>query len=52
MLLFRFKDNKLEVECDNIASDCGKLSPDYNEELEMFCAELLGTLENMVMFIC
>ncbi|XP_065449712.1 cyclin-dependent kinase 2-interacting protein isoform X3 [Chrysemys picta bellii] len=42
-----FKDNKLEIECDNIASDCGKLSPDYNEELEMFCAELLGTLENM-----
>ncbi|KAM7164989.1 cyclin-dependent kinase 2-interacting protein isoform 2-T2 [Macrochelys suwanniensis] len=43
----QFKDNKLEIECDNIASDCGKLSPDYNEELEMFCAELLGTLENM-----
>ncbi|XP_039394856.1 cyclin-dependent kinase 2-interacting protein isoform X2 [Mauremys reevesii] len=43
----QFKDNKLEIECDNIASDCGKLSPSYNEELEMFCAELLGTLENM-----
>ncbi|XP_032633292.1 cyclin-dependent kinase 2-interacting protein isoform X4 [Chelonoidis abingdonii] len=43
----QFKDNKLEIECDDIASDCGKLSPNYNEELEMFCAELLGTLENM-----
>ncbi|XP_067411132.1 cyclin-dependent kinase 2-interacting protein isoform X2 [Emydura macquarii macquarii] len=42
----QFKD-KLEIECDNIPSDHGKQSPDYNEELEMFCAEFLGILENM-----
>uniref|UniRef100_A0A8C8S8N9 Cyclin dependent kinase 2 interacting protein n=1 Tax=Pelusios castaneus TaxID=367368 RepID=A0A8C8S8N9_9SAUR len=39
--------HQLEIECDNIPSECGKRSPDYNEELEMLCTELLGTLENM-----
>ncbi|XP_074852580.1 cyclin-dependent kinase 2-interacting protein isoform X2 [Carettochelys insculpta] len=43
----QFKENMLEIECDNISSDCEKLSPDYNEELEMLCSGLVGTLENM-----
>ncbi|XP_075782659.1 cyclin-dependent kinase 2-interacting protein isoform X2 [Pelodiscus sinensis] len=43
----QFKENKLDIECDKIASDCGKQSADYNEKLEIFCEELLGTFENM-----
>uniref|UniRef100_A0A8D0GST9 Cyclin dependent kinase 2 interacting protein n=1 Tax=Sphenodon punctatus TaxID=8508 RepID=A0A8D0GST9_SPHPU len=43
----QFKDNNLEIECDSIASDSGKQLPDYNEELEQCCTQLLETLENM-----
>ncbi|KAL8168934.1 UNVERIFIED_CONTAM: hypothetical protein K2H54_025468 [Gekko kuhli] len=42
----RFKD-KLEIECDNIASDDRSSPPDYNVELEEHCTELLGIFENM-----
>ncbi|KYO45400.1 cyclin-dependent kinase 2-interacting protein [Alligator mississippiensis] len=43
----QFKDNRLEIECENPTQDSGKLSPHYNEELEMYCTELLEILENM-----
>nr|XP_056707257.1 cyclin-dependent kinase 2-interacting protein [Euleptes europaea] len=39
--------DKLDIECDNIASDDRRMPPDYNVELEEYCAELLGTFENM-----
>ncbi|XP_048341399.1 cyclin-dependent kinase 2-interacting protein [Sphaerodactylus townsendi] len=41
-----FKD-KLDVECENVASDDRRVPPSYNVELEEHCVELLGTSENM-----
>ncbi|XP_019408083.1 PREDICTED: cyclin-dependent kinase 2-interacting protein isoform X1 [Crocodylus porosus] len=46
-MITRFKNNRLEIECENPTQDSGKLSPHYNEELEMYCTELLEILENM-----
>ncbi|KAJ7345200.1 hypothetical protein JRQ81_001150 [Phrynocephalus forsythii] len=42
-----FKENKLEIEYDNIASVSERRLPDYNVELEVCCTELLETLKNM-----
>ncbi|XP_062974144.1 cyclin-dependent kinase 2-interacting protein [Elgaria multicarinata webbii] len=42
-----FKDRKLEIEYDNIASEPGRLSLDHNVELEECCTELLGIFKNM-----
>ncbi|XP_067151095.1 cyclin-dependent kinase 2-interacting protein isoform X3 [Apteryx mantelli] len=43
----RFQDNKLEIACDNSATESEKPSPKYNEELDSCCAELLETLKKM-----
>ncbi|XP_062824565.1 cyclin-dependent kinase 2-interacting protein isoform X2 [Anolis carolinensis] len=42
------KENKLEIEHDDISSEPGKLSSDYNVELEACCTELLEIFKNMV----
>ncbi|XP_054827973.1 cyclin-dependent kinase 2-interacting protein [Eublepharis macularius] len=42
----QFKD-KLEIKCDEVAADDGRLLPVYNAELEQYCTELLGTFEKM-----
>ncbi|XP_067151094.1 cyclin-dependent kinase 2-interacting protein isoform X2 [Apteryx mantelli] len=43
----QFQDNKLEIACDNSATESEKPSPKYNEELDSCCAELLETLKKM-----
>ncbi|XP_060611142.2 cyclin-dependent kinase 2-interacting protein [Anolis sagrei] len=42
------KENKLEIDNENIFSEPGKLSSDYNVELEACCTELLEIFKNMV----
>uniref|UniRef100_A0A8B9C1Z0 Cyclin dependent kinase 2 interacting protein n=1 Tax=Anser brachyrhynchus TaxID=132585 RepID=A0A8B9C1Z0_9AVES len=44
-------NNKLEIACDNSATESEEPSPKYNEELDKCCAELLETLKHMVIFI-
>ncbi|XP_053156441.1 cyclin-dependent kinase 2-interacting protein [Hemicordylus capensis] len=39
--------DKLEIECDNFASESERLPLDYNGELEGCCTELLRIFENM-----
>lgn len=48
---FRFQDNKLEIACDNNATEPEKPTRKYNEELDNCCAELLETLKHMVILI-
>lgn len=43
----QFQDNKLEIACDNSATESEKPAPKYNEELDKCCAELLETLKHM-----
>ncbi|XP_039568404.1 cyclin-dependent kinase 2-interacting protein [Passer montanus] len=43
----QFQDNKLEIVCDNSATEPEKPTPKYNEELDNCCAELLETLKQM-----
>ncbi|GAB0190994.1 cyclin-dependent kinase 2-interacting protein [Grus japonensis] len=43
----QFQDNKLEIACDNSATESEKSTPKYNEELDNCCAELLETLKHM-----
>ncbi|XP_072786545.1 cyclin-dependent kinase 2-interacting protein isoform X2 [Taeniopygia guttata] len=43
----QFQDNKLEIACDNSATEPEKPTPKYNEELDNCCAELLETLKHM-----
>ncbi|XP_014813079.1 PREDICTED: cyclin-dependent kinase 2-interacting protein isoform X2 [Calidris pugnax] len=43
----QFQDNKLEIACDNSATESEKPTPKYNEELDNCCAELLETLKCM-----
>ncbi|NXX96540.1 CINP protein, partial [Centropus bengalensis] len=43
----QFQDNKLEIACDNSATESEKPTPKYNEELDSCCTELLETLKHM-----
>uniref|UniRef100_A0A8C0ZF85 Cyclin dependent kinase 2 interacting protein n=1 Tax=Cyanistes caeruleus TaxID=156563 RepID=A0A8C0ZF85_CYACU len=50
MRISEFQDNKLEITCDNNATEPEKPTPKYNEELDKCCAELLETLKHMVIY--
>ncbi|NXA39382.1 CINP protein, partial [Eudromia elegans] len=43
----QFQDNKLEIVCDNSATESEKPPAKYNEELDSCCAELLETFKHM-----
>ncbi|XP_069714962.1 cyclin-dependent kinase 2-interacting protein isoform X1 [Phaenicophaeus curvirostris] len=43
----QFQDNKLEIACDNSATESEKPTPKYNEELDNCCSKLLETLQHM-----
>ncbi|NXY81713.1 CINP protein, partial [Alcedo cyanopectus] len=43
----QFQATKLEIGCDESATEAEKPTPKYNEELDSYCAELLQTLKHL-----